>query len=435
VTTTIQPRDRFSIQAVLAFALALFTPFLAPTLAQAAAGDLDSSFGAGGKVTTDLGGTDDESVSIAIDSQGRIIAAGVGGATYDFTLARYNPNGSLDRSFGSDGRVATDFGGGPGFASATSVAIDPQGRIVSAGYTQSGSGDADFAVARYNPNGSLDPSFGTGGKVTTDFGAIEFARSMAIDSQGRIVVLGQRGLHRGWFVLARYSPDGTLDSAFSADGKAITGFRGLAVGARASSVAIDSGDRIVAAGYIRDSSGDHDFALVRYSRNGIVSVHSFGSGGKVTTDFGEDDNASSMMIDSRGRIVAAGDTDSNSDFALARYSSDGSLDRSFGGDGRVTTDFAGSADDVAIDSQGRIVATGYSGNGDSDRSAFALARYNPNGSLDGSFGPGGKVTTDFGTDTLDEALSVAIDSQERIVAAGARCSVSGCDFALARYLG
>ncbi len=169
--------------------------------------------------------------------------------------------------------------------------------------------------------------------------------------------------------------------------------------------------------------------------NGVLSRRSFGVGGKVTTDFGGDDNAHSAMIDSQGRIVVVGDTDSNSDFALARYNADGSLNSAFGGDGRVTTDFSGGADDVTIDSQGRILASGYTHNGDFDRSAFALARYNPNGSLDPSFGTAGKVTTDFAADTTDEASSVAIDSQGRIVAAGGKCSATDCDFALARYLG
>ncbi len=179
--------------------LAVLFALLTPALAQAAPGDLDPSFGTGGKVTTDLGGTDDQIVSMALDSQGRIVAAGVGRAAYDATLARYRPNGSLDPSFGSDGIVTIDFGDGAGFAVASSVAIDPHGRIVVAGGSL-----GDFALARYHSDGSPDPSFGAGGTVTTDFGAHDHAVSVARDSRGRIIALGERGIQRGWFVLARY---------------------------------------------------------------------------------------------------------------------------------------------------------------------------------------------------------------------------------------
>jgi uncharacterized delta-60 repeat protein len=426
-----KPRWGVDCLASLAFGLALLAA-LTPALAQAAPGDLDPSFGTGGKVTTDFGGdVGGEILSVAIDRQGRIVAggfsAGSRGPGY-FTLVRYRSDGSLDPSFGTGGIAVTDLEG-----TAFSVAIDRVGRIVAAGSAiQSASASSDFAVARYHSDGTPDRSFGSGGKVTTDFGGLEYARSVAIDSRGRIVAAGQRGLERGWFVLARYTPSGNLDPSFSGDGKAITGFRGIGVRARATSAVIDSQNRIFAAGYVDTGAGDDDFALVRYSANGVISSRSFGTGGKVTTNFGGDEDAESVAIDSQERIVAAGRT--NGGFALARYYADGSLDRAFGDDGRVSTDFAyGSAYDVAVDSQGRIVAVGGQPTGGEydNRSAFAVARYNPNGSLDSSFGAGGKVTTDFGAETLDEAFSVAIDSQDRIVAAGYRSGV----YALARYLG
>jgi uncharacterized delta-60 repeat protein len=413
---------------LLAAGLCLVAVLVAPTFAQAAPGDLDPLFGGDGKVTTDFGGIDDEILSMAIDSQGRVVVAGIAGPANDATLARYNPNGALDRFFGSDGTVTVDYGDGSAFAGADSVAIDSQGRIVVAGGSR-----GDVALARYKPDGSLDRSFGTDGAVTTDFGGGEFARSVAIDSEGRIVALGQRGSYRGWFVLSRYTPNGDIDPSFSGDGKAITGISDSARRARASSVAVDSRDRIVAAGYIETSATGDDFALVRYNADGIISGRSFGTNGKVITDFGANDSASSVAIDTQARILVAGDTDSNSDFALARYSPRGSLDGSFSGDGKVTTAIGGSADSLAFDSVGRIVLAGYkaTGTGTEDRSVFALARYKPGGGLDGSFGTDGKVTTDFGGDTLDEAFSVRIDSVGRVVAAGAK---SG-DFALARYIG
>jgi uncharacterized delta-60 repeat protein len=427
------PRAKPSMHGLLALT-AVLAAMLVPALARAAPGDLDPSFGAGGKVTTDLGeDAGGEILSVAIDSRGRIVAGGFSaGSTTpgDFTLARYRSDGSLDPSFGDGGIAVTDLEG-----TAFSVAIDRVGRIVAAGSEiQSAPASSDFAVARYHSDGTPDRSFGSGGKVTTDFGGLEYALSVAIDSRGRIVAAGQRDLGRDWFALARYTPNGSLDPSFSDDGKAVTGFRDLATTARATSAVIASGNRVVVAGYIRPKgSGDDDFALARYSARGIISTRSFGDGGKVTTDLGGYDYGYGATIDLQGRIVLAGGSDG--DFALARYRPDGTFDRAFGGDGKVTTDLGlyGNADDVAIDSQGRIVAAGYEHTGGEyeDRSAFAVARYNPNGSLDSSFGGDGRVTTDFGADTLDEAFSVAIDSQDRIVAAGYRSGV----YALARYLG
>ncbi|MGH2967300.1 MAG: hypothetical protein ACRDMH_18230 [Solirubrobacterales bacterium] len=402
-----------------------------PRIALAAPGDLDPSFGNGGKVITDFGGdAQGEILSAAIDSQDRIVTAGFSAGLsppWNFTLARYRPDGNLDPSFGDGGIATTDLQG-----TAFSVTTDRHGRIVAAGATQSASGDLDFVVARYHSDGSPDRPFGSDGKVITDLGGQDWVRYVGVDSRGRILAVGQRGVTRGWFALARYLPSGTLDESFSGDGKAIFGFRGVASRVWAASGAIDSRNRIYAAGTADTRSGD-DFALVRFSVNGVVTARSFGTGGMVLTDFGGHDYGSGTLIDPQGRVVLSGDSDG--DFALARYQADGSLDRGFGGDGKVTTDVGGygDADDVAIDSQGRVVAGGYESTGGEydNRSAFAVARYNPNGSPDSAFGSSGVATTDFGAETLDEAFSVAVDSQDRIVAAGYR---SGA-YALARYLG
>ncbi len=179
-------------------ALALVTAVL-PGAAVAAPGDLDPSFGSSGKVTTDFGGSDAAS-AVAIQTDGRIVAAGRSGSG-DFALARYNVDGSLDPTFGSSGMVMTDFGGSD---AASAVAIQPDGRIVTAG--RSGSGD--FALARYNADGSLDPSFGSGGKVTTDFGGFDLALGVALQSDGKIVAAGQGGSSFD-FALARYNADGS----------------------------------------------------------------------------------------------------------------------------------------------------------------------------------------------------------------------------------
>jgi uncharacterized delta-60 repeat protein len=441
ITTTIT-RLRPAFSALFAFALALLAAVAAPALARAAPGGLDRSFSGNGKVTTAFGTLHPHAESVAIDSRGRIVAAGGNDGGRRFALARYKPNGSLDRSFSRNGRVKTHFGHRWSFTSANSVATDPRGRIVAAGTTGKPArhhlADLEFAVARYKPNGRLDRSFSGNGKVTTNFVAGgdasgDGAESVAIDSRGRIVAAGYAaGKHsrKGeQFALVRYKRNGGVDRSFSQNGRVTTDFDRGSDNAHA--VAIDSRGRIVVAGSAWISGEGDGFALARYKPNGHLD-RSFAHDGRVTTSFDPGYGlAYSVAIDSRGRIVAAG-TDTDSSFALARYRPNGTLDDSFGTGGKVTTGAGAAANSVAIDSLGRIVAAGRDCNFDCSSYDFALARYRPTGSLDTSFGAGGTVTTDFAGGS-DEANSVEIDSRDRIVAAGGGGRRN--DFALARYHG
>jgi uncharacterized delta-60 repeat protein len=238
------------------------------------------------------------------------------------------------------------------------------------------------------------------------------------------------------FGLARYNADGSLDPTFGFGGQQVTDFVGGPDEARG--VAIQADGKIVAAGVaICDPCVlpvipvPHDFALVRYDSDGSLD-NTFDGDGRVTTDFeGNQDEALGVALQQDGKIVAAGSATQSSGarlFALARYATNGSLDTAFDGDGKVTTQF--SEDDgaraVAIQRDGKIVAAGFTFpfSGQSD---FALARYNTNGSLDTIFGGDGTVTTDFGT--FDHANAVALQGEGRSVAAG----VADGDFALARY--
>jgi uncharacterized delta-60 repeat protein len=338
---------------------------------------LDASFGTGGKVTTDFAGLDDGANSVAVQLNGKIVAAGDAstGDGSDFALARYNRDGTLDASFGTGGKVTTDFADSDDFA--TSVTILLTGKIVAAGSAFTGA-VSDFALARYNGDGTLDASFGTGGKVTTDFaGSDDFANSVAVQLNGKIVVAGNTSAGTGSdFALARYNSDGTLDTSFGTGGKVTTDFAGL--DDRANSVALQLNGKIIVAGFA--GTGDSsDFALAHYNSNGTLNA-SFGTGGKVTTDFASsDDFANSVAMQLNGKIVVAGNTftATGNDFALARYNRDGTLDASFGTGGKVTTGFAGFesvANSIAVQLNGKIVAAGYSGFG-STGSDFALARY------------------------------------------------------------
>ena len=411
------------------------------------AGDLDPTFGVGGLVTTDMGvsATDYGQDVVAVQADGKIVVVGSsdqGTTRDDFALARYNTDGSLDTTFDADGKVTTDFAGSRD--GAYSVAIDADGKIVVAGYSYHESTGADFALARYNPNGSLDGTFAGDGKVTTDFGGpFDFAHSVALDADGKIVVAGsswQGAAAREDFALARYNTNGSLDGAFDDDGKVTTDFAGLSDSAY--SIAIDADGKIVVAGYSDQGATGYDFALARYNTNGNLDG-TFDDDGKVTTDFaGFSDRARSVAIDADGKIVVTGYSYHEStiyDFALARYNTNGSLDGAFDDDGKVTTDFAGHSDlalGLAIDADGKIVVAGYSDQGATGSTDFALARYNTDGSLDGTFDDDGKVTTDF-AGSQDFAYSVAIDADGKIVVAGHSWQGGpiGSDFALARYEG
>src|SRR5579885_1749835 len=349
-------------------------------------------------------GSDDGARAVAIQSDGKIVAAGFSSNhNSDFALVRYNTDGSLDDTFSGDGRVTTNFGGDDD--EAFGVAIQADGKIVVIGFSDANR-DFDFALARYNPDGSLDTSFGGDGKVLTDFGGSDDESfGVAIQADGKIVVAGFSDVNGDFdFAIVRYNPDGSLDNTFGNGGKIATDFGGGSDdGAFALSIQTDG--RIVVSGFsIPGVSKTADFAIARYNTDGSFDT-TFDNDGKVITDFGgDDDEANGVAIQGDGKIVAAGFSDANGDFdfALARYNPDGSLDTSFGGDGEVLTDFDRSDDEafgVAIQADGRIVAAGFSDvNRDFD---FAIVRYNSDGSRDNTFGSNGIVTTNFETNFED----------------------------------
>ena len=445
------------------------------------AAGLDPSFGTNGKLTTAFETAGATSSCLAIDRDGRIVVGGYSqhDQESDSMVVRYNADGSLDSSFNFDGKLTSVFG--TTNERVNSVAIDADGKILLAGSKVQGDFDFDFALARLNADGSLDTSFNRTGRLTTDFTTNEDkansagfdkngklvvagagtsndeAKSIVIDRNGKIVVVGAKTTDtyiedgdylnpRSKFALTRYNVDGSLDTSFGADGKVVTEF-----GSRndvAISVTIDGNGKFVVAGFTLTENKSFDFAVARYNSNGTLDT-SFGLGGKQTTDFGgRYDQAESVVIDPNGKIVVVGATEpttyGDSDFAVARYNADGSLDTSFDSDGKLTTDFGRSLDgarSVAINADGKMIVAGVTNSHNS--LDFAIARYNSNGSPDASFGPGGKLTTDFsaGGDaprSYDLANSIVIDSSGRVVVAGVTSMYSRsvgevAGFAIARY--
>jgi uncharacterized delta-60 repeat protein len=324
---------------------------------------------------------------VAIDSRDRVIIAGSSAPerrTSDFGVARLTTRGKLDPSFSGDGRVVTHVGGEVSKDVANSVAIDSAGRIVAAGSSRKG-GQTDFTLVRYRPGGTLDPSFSGDGEARTAFGehSDDSANSVAIDSAGRIVAAG---VSKDVFAesgdeyrsaVARYLPTGNLDHAFSGDGRQLLSYHDEQLGVTA--VAVDDRNRIVLAGGDYVFQENSHFALIRLRANGALDA-SFANHGKEATAF-PGGWAYSVAIDPDGRIVAAGYAIVASGrryaFGLARFTPNGALDPSFSGDGRVTTSFGTGhawANSVAIDPLGRIVAAGWVERNAPNR-AFAVARY------------------------------------------------------------
>jgi len=432
--------------------------FFGATTITAAPGDLDPTFGNGGIVITNRHNSNGNGNNLyaahamAIQPDGKIVVVGEGftspSDSWDFAVVRYNPDGSLDNSFGG-GIVNTPVGNSQDIAH--SVAIQTDGKIVVAGSTCSGVGTFgctgfSFAVVRYNPDGSLDTSFNGTGIVSTAAGNSDSGASdLAIQTDGKIVVAGISGnFHAGIsgngnFAIVRYNPNGSLDTSFNSSGKAIT-----PVG-YASSLAIQADGKIVVAGSNGNGILDSSFVIVRYNPNGSLDTSFNGTGIVITGN--SDGGASDLAIQTDGKIVVAGDSLAaagnwrTADFAIVRYKPDGSLDTSFGGTGKIIipdSDSVDSARSVAIQPNGKIVVAGDSSNIGSDftveGSDFALVRLNPNGSLDTSFNDTGTVITSVGN-AWDTASSVAIQTDGKIVVAGDTGPDDFKYFAVVRYQG
>ena len=432
--------------------------------AGAAPGDPDRTFGSDGTLTTDFDGGTDQARALVVQPDGRVVAAGAGaistakrvggegglggrGGT-QFALARYRPDGALDPTFGGDGKVTTDIAGDD--SQALALVLQPDGKVVAAGGAVV-DGFGEFALSRYLPDGALDPTFAGDGTLTTDFPGVDArAFALALQPDGKLVAAGYsyEGGDSIQFALARYQPNGILDPGFGRGGIVITDFAGGTDQARA--LAVQPDGKLVAAGFALEH-GSFQFALARYLRDGALDA-GFGAGGKVTTDFGGgDDQAFGVVVQPDGRLLAAGgalmgrapalrpdnplapqDDTPHGQFALARYLPDGTLDTGFDGDGRQTTGFGGPASAAALllEPAGEIVAAGFASDG--DRFQFALARYLPHGALDPSFSGDGKLTAAVANSEC-EAFAVAHQPDGKLVAAGFAVADGSFQFALARY--
>ncbi len=337
-----------------------------------------------------------------------------------FHVTLYATDEELDPTFHGYGLSETNFG--YGFDSAQAVAIQRDGKIVVAGWAYSGSND-DFALARYLSNGSLDTTFGTGGKVMTPIGiSVDRIYDMALQSDGKIVVVGHawNGFNND-FAIARYEMNGSLDTTFGGVGSVITDING-SLEDYAKAVAIGSDGKIIVAGF-SDNGSRKDIALVRYLPNGTLDT-AFGNGGKIHhITYGGTSEGWAVALQSDGKIVVAGTKDDGTYYNMVavRFLADGTPDSGFGYQGIVTVHVAthAYAYDLAIQRDGKIVLAGDSLDITQGYEHLTLSRLNSDGTLDTTFHTNGYYVLDPLETRYSDAKAVALTCKQEIIAAGA----------------
>jgi uncharacterized delta-60 repeat protein len=402
-------------------ALIYFIPF-----ACISQGTLDPSFGTGGITITDFGGIYDEALAMVLQSDGKIILGGeCYNSEWNFALARYNSNGTLDATYGTAGKVMTDMYGG--VDEIYSMALQPDGKLIAAGLCEF-AGTISIAIARYKTNGNLDSTFGVNGKVNTLVGNDSRASAVEIQPDGKIIIAGCTNYGQNSdFIIARYKTNGNLDSTFGTNGIVVTSV--VAGEDFAQALALQTDGKIIGGGYAYNGTDD-DFALARYNSNGSLD-NTFGTGGKVITDIDNGYNRLfDILIQPDGKIVAAGCMF----VVLSRYNTDGSLDNSFGTAGKVNFQVDGLASyatSIILESDGKFLIAIRSNNG-AGSDHLNLAKCNADGSLDASFGTAGIVTTTVSSGR-DFAYSIILQPDSNVLLGGTTNAEADGDFIVARY--
>ncbi len=414
---------------------ALFAAGVIAAALPAARGDLDPTFGSGGKVTTDFGGSE-IGWAVTVQQDRKVVVAGgrSGSESDDFVLARYTAKGVLDPSFGGDGKVETDF---DGFEWATDVEIQGDGKLVAAGRSFLGEDESDggdIALARYNKDGSLDPAFGDGGVVLTTFeqSDVVVASAVLLQSDGKIVAGGHVGTGADSdFALARYLPDGELDPSFGDGGRVVTPISGVTDWLLALGLQPDG--KLVAAGYSYGSLSQGHIALARYLPDGSIDRSFDGDGIVVATSLPTGMVGEQLLLQRNGKLLVAGIG------GVARFNADGSVDRSFGRGGRAGSGNV-AARTAALQPDGKILVIGTASFGNPSIGDFGVARLTAGGRLDRTYGRRGIVTTPFSSGSDDQAVDGVLLPDGKLVVSGMSNArpVTGewgpWDFAIARYV-
>ena len=393
-------------------------------------GDLDATFDSDGKVSTEFGNYNSSINSLALQPDGKIIAAGAtfnNGSYHRFALARYNTNGSIDTSFGTDGKV---IGNHPTLKmSLCSILLQSDGKIIGGGIIYNNFSDSQFFLMRLNADGSVDTNYGTNGMIVSSNININ---AMALQADGKILAAGFIFNNSGNkdLALIRYNNDGTTDSGFGVNGLVTT-----SIGSRdiAKALALQPDGKIVVAATSTTSGYHSNFSLVRFFTNGEID-EAFGDDGVVSIDLDESDEPTSVKVQPDGRIVFTGWSggSSSGSHAIIRLMEDGDFDESFGDEGIITGPGAEMAKSIELQSDGKMIVAGaYQGGGSNN---IALTRLEADGQPDTTFGENGLITTAFSTTC--EANAVITQADGKILIGGEAGTTGGTyspDFALARY--
>ena len=435
------------------FMLLLFVLHGINGLTQTCSPPFDQTFGTGGIAIGSASGNNPAPYSrnILVQSDNKIIQVStISDGGYRFAVIRYNSNGNLDSSFGTNGRVTTAIGTNESFPNAGIIQAD--GKIIVAGFAYNGN-NSDFALVRYNSNGSLDNSFGSNGKLMTPVGLHDdYASGLGIQTDGKIIVVGSStdSNYVPAFAVVRYNSNGSIDSTFGQNGKIISHlghfisylsgvYYGVYSDEYARSVVIQTDGKIVVAGesytyndcYHDDYYGgiycSRAFAMVRYNNNGRLDS-TFGSSGKVVDSISLVYPASAVL-QTDGKILVAGGGSGANGFRTNRYNSNGSLDSSFGINGKVITQIGGQNDysysnSIFYQPDGKILSAGYINKNPGND--FAVVRYKSNGSLDSSFNSNGIAVLHIGQQgSSDVAIGVALQGNKIVVAGNSQYYGSG----------
>jgi uncharacterized delta-60 repeat protein len=422
----------------------LFIGWYATNSTAQTCGPLDASFGNGGKTigltTTGNGYPDSKNIIVQADNKIVQVINISDGNNSQSGLLRYNSDGQLDPSFGTNGKVTTVIGLGNSFSWAGS--LQPDGKIVVVGSAVYAGYASGFAVLRYNTNGSLDNSFGGGGKVITPIGTnYDYATALTIQQDGKIVVVGKSmdSYWTGAFAMVRYNSNGSIDSTFAQNGRTIFHlgpfiediggyYFGRYADETATAVSLQTDGRIVVAGNSYTVQGCYDyyggiycnsaFAMVRYNSNGTVDS-SFGNNGKVK-DSSTLLSVTSMALQPDDKIVVTGTGYSNG-FITKKFNSNGSIDNGFGNFGTVISQIIGptvyySSSAISLGAGGKVIVAGTLSI--DNLSQFAILRYTDNGIPDSSFNGNGTVFFRIGQSGSYDALASVALQGNKIVAGG-----------------
>jgi len=393
---------------------------------------LDASFGTGGKVTTDFTNGSDSAGVLARQPDGKLLVGGLtfGGGSTRFVLARYNENGSLDTAFGTGGTVTTTvFSEG---SPCRCMVLQPDGKIVVAGTTLAR--PRNFQLARYDSDGNLDLTFGTNGTgtVTTAIDAQEPTEggTLLLQPDGKLVLIGTHVFNE--YAVVRYNPDGSLDGTFGSGGIVTTATPANFLSVTA---AVIQPDGKIVVGGSADSAADR-FELVRYSENGSLDL-GFNGTGKVQGPGGSiNAKLTGLLLQPDGKLIASGLTSDGTGnvVTVARYLSNGSFDTTFATNGiakvQLQTGIFSSGNSV-LQADGKVVVIGSTQYGPFDR--IAVLRLDAIGTQDTTFGTNGVIFASIGNiDAAGSALLLQPDG--KLIAAGSAMGSGGRDFVLTRYL-